>query len=327
MESQVGNIAYSRPTESNAASAADEELRQLREELLSADQRGYEQLAAFVQALEDLKLAIPSLIDESVNTRFLEIEDTFHRNVKEIHSRSIDAFTQSVQSKIGQRIAALETNLSVHIEAMGQLREHYLKTDRNVQRLMTGLDRLTAELFRLSASASPNLPRTVFAAPSARQDRIERAERAERKQRKAEAEAAEAAEDSSEPAEAQPRVRRVRRRKGWKLSVILVPVLALIIIVPIGIVGWNIRANGGLFASHAKEVKNPDAPLTGVAADMKMAADYVTEKNYGKAESIYKQVLRTDPTNRDAIKELAGVLFRQQKYDESAAVLKTLPPE
>ena len=100
-----------------------------------------------------MKQAVPSLIDDTVNRRFLEIEDSFHRNIKEIHSRSIDSFTQSVHSKIGQRIAAMETNLAVHTEAMGQLREHYLKTDRNVQRLMSGLDRLTAELMRLLGGA------------------------------------------------------------------------------------------------------------------------------------------------------------------------------
>ncbi len=163
MEGQVGQIAHNRPAETSASSSADEELNRLREELLAADQRGYEQLAGFTKALEDLKQAIPSLIDDTVNHRFLEIEDSFHRNIKEIHSRSIDSFTQSVQSKIGQRIAALETNLSIHTEAMGQLREHYLKTDRNVQRLMTGLDRLTAELMRMSGGSSAPAQRTAFA--------------------------------------------------------------------------------------------------------------------------------------------------------------------
>src|ERR1700693_2116249 len=73
MEGQVGQIAHNRPAETVASSSADEELNRLREELLAADQRGYEQLAGFTLALEELKQAVPSLIDDTVNRRFLEI--------------------------------------------------------------------------------------------------------------------------------------------------------------------------------------------------------------------------------------------------------------
>ena len=146
------------------------------------------------------------MIDETVNSRFLEIEDTFHRNVKEIHSRSIETFNQSVQSKIGQRIAALENNLSIHTEAMGQLREHYLKTDRNVQRLMSGLDRLTAELMRLSTSASPNFPRTIFVPGSTRLERPERMDRTDRYDPRALTQDSPPANSDSEPL--RPRSRR-----------------------------------------------------------------------------------------------------------------------
>ena len=46
MEGQVGQIAHNRPAETIASSSADEELNRLREELLAADQRGYEQSPA-----------------------------------------------------------------------------------------------------------------------------------------------------------------------------------------------------------------------------------------------------------------------------------------
>jgi tetratricopeptide (TPR) repeat protein len=336
MERQVGSIAHARPEQAAASSAADEELRSLREELLAADQRGYEQLGSFTQALGDLKLAIPSLIEEAVNSRFLEIEDAFHRNVKEIHSRSIDAFTQSVQSKIGQRIAALEMNLSIHTEAMGQLREHYLKTDRNVQRLMSGLDRLTAEMMRLSSGASAgNVPRTVYMPGPSRPERTERGERQERVERydprplspSTPQDPPTAHRDSeSDPApyskESPPR--RLKKRKSRRSALILVPVLALLVL---GLVGLSIRAGGGLSASTASEAKGPDAHLRGVAAQMRMAADFSAEKDYAKAESTYRLVLKSEPKNREAVKELASVLFRQQRYEEAAAVLKTLPPE
>jgi hypothetical protein len=335
MENQVGSITHARPEQASASSAADEELRSLREELLSADQRGYEQLDSFTRALEDLKLAVPSLIDEAVNSRFLEIEDAFHRNVKEIHSRSIDSFSQSVQSKIGQRIAALETNLSVHTEAMGQLREHYLKTDRNVQRLMSGLDRLTAELMRLSSNSSPNLQRTVYM-PSSRQERPERVERYDPRplsqsvpQDNPQPGSAReyAGGPGADPDNAASQPPRAKKRKIRRPGLLLVPLLALLILVPIGLVGWAIRSGGGLSASGVKDAKNPDAPLTGIAAQMRMAADFAQEKDYVKAESTYRLILKSEPNNREAIKDLASVLFRQQRYEDAAAVLKTLPPE
>jgi hypothetical protein len=327
MENQVGSMSNGRPSDqSSSPGAADDELRTLREELLSADQRGYEQLARFTQSLEDLKHAIPSLIDETVNSRFLEIEDTFHRNVKEIHSRSIESFTQSVQSKIGQRIAALENNLSVHTEAMGQLREHYLKTDRNVQRLMSGLDRLTAELMRLSTSASPNLPRTIFVPGATRLERPERMERADRYDPRALSQDAPSA--SSEPEAATPdAARRPVKRKIRRPSRVLIPIAIAIVLVPVGLLTWQLRSGTGSAVFRKKEPPSSEAQLTGTPAQLRMAADFALQKDYAKAENIYRLVIKSEPANREAIKELASVLFRQQRYEESAAVLKTLPPE
>jgi tetratricopeptide (TPR) repeat protein len=324
MEGQVGDIAKNRPVETSASHAVDLELNRLREELLASDRRGYEQLASFTQALEDLKRAIPGLIDNTVNQRFLEIEDSFHRNIKEIHSRSIDSFTQGVHSKIGQRIAALETNLSVHTEAMGQLREHYLKTDRNVQRLMSGLDRLTSELMRISGGAANNQARTIYSPGNTVIDRAERTERPERYDFRPLSQEP-PKEDMEVTPEKSEAPQRIRKRKARRRSAILMPLLALIILVPVGLVGWAIRSGGGLSARKAT-VSSPE-PLAGVAAQMRMAAEFAADKDYAKAESTYRLILKTEPTNREAIKELASVLFRQQRYDEAAAVLKNLPPE
>lgn len=327
MENQVGSIAYNRPGETSATSAADEELSNLREELLAADRRGYEQLESFTRALEDLKQAIPSLIDDTVNGRFLEVEDAFHRNIKEIHSRSIDSFTQSVNSKIGQRLAVLETNLSVHTEAMGQLREHYLKTDRNVQRLMTGLDRLTAELMRLSGGTAPASSRTIYAPGNvARAERAERTDRADRYDFRPLSQTAPPVEEPvAAPVDAAA-PQRIRKKKARRRSALLIPAVALVILLPLGLVAWGLRSSG-LLSPRSTAAVDSDAPLTGIPAQMRMAADFAAEKSYVKAESTYRLILKSDPNNREAIKELASVLFRQQKYDEAAAVLKNLPPE
>ena len=48
-------------------------------------------------------------------------------------------------------------------------------------------------------------------------------------------------------------------------------------------------------------------------------------KEYVTAEDIYKQVVQAEPNNEEALKGLASVLYREDKIDESAAVLERLP--
>jgi hypothetical protein len=208
---------------------------------------------------------------------------------------------------------------------MGQLREHYLKTDRNVQRLMTGLDRLTAELMRLSSGAPSAPSRTIYAPGSVRPERVERSERPERYDFRPLSQSAQPREEAPvSAAETSATTQRVRKKKARRRSALIMPLIALFVLLPIGLLGWSFWSG---LVTRAKVTASPNAPLTGIPAQMRLAADFVTDKNYAKAESTYRLILKTDPNNREAIKELASVLFRQQRYDEAAAVLKSLPPE
>ena len=58
---------------------------------------------------------------------------------------------------------------------------------------------------------------------------------------------------------------------------------------------------------------------------MLAAQQYTDRKDYSMAEDIYKQVLKGDPNNVDAMKALASVLYREDKIEESAAILDKLP--
>ncbi len=100
----------------------------------------------------------------------------------------------------------------------------------------------------------------------------------------------------------------------------------LLVLVPVGLVGWKIYDSGG-FSLRKTPTPDAGAELSGTAAQMQMAAQFAAEKNYAKAESTYRLILKAEPNNRDAIKELASVLFRQQRYEEAAVVLKSMPPE
>jgi thioredoxin-like negative regulator of GroEL len=58
---------------------------------------------------------------------------------------------------------------------------------------------------------------------------------------------------------------------------------------------------------------------------MLAASEYTERKEYSMAEDIYKQVLKTEPKNVEALKALASVLYREDKIEESAAILDKLP--
>jgi thioredoxin-like negative regulator of GroEL len=65
------------------------------------------------------------------------------------------------------------------------------------------------------------------------------------------------------------------------------------------------------------------------AADTKTklqaAEEYYDHIEYAIAEDLYKQVLNPEPNNVDVMKALASVLYREDKSDESAAILDKVP--
>jgi thioredoxin-like negative regulator of GroEL len=57
---------------------------------------------------------------------------------------------------------------------------------------------------------------------------------------------------------------------------------------------------------------------------MQAAQECVDRKDYAVAEDIYKQVIKAEPGNTEALKALASVLYREDKIEESAAILDKL---
>jgi len=57
---------------------------------------------------------------------------------------------------------------------------------------------------------------------------------------------------------------------------------------------------------------------------VELAREYQRRKNWTKAESAYRSALEASPANRDAALGLSDVLYQQQKYEESAAVLNKI---
>jgi thioredoxin-like negative regulator of GroEL len=52
--------------------------------------------------------------------------------------------------------------------------------------------------------------------------------------------------------------------------------------------------------------------------------DFTRRKEWAKAESAFRSALEASPANREAALGLSDVLYQEQKYEESAAVLNKL---
>lgn len=329
MENQISRMetrpepAVQAPQPRSAPDSPD--IRALREELSQAEQRGTVQLTLFTEALSRLRTQIPELVEDAIASRFIEVEERFYTQIREIHQRATDTFIQSTQARVGTRMASLESTLAEQTQAMSDLRENHEKSDRNIEKLLSGLDRLTAELMRLStlagapivtrrvAQLSPVAPGPIAPPPPA-EGRAAYNDVPSMGRRVA-------LQDFIEPEpDFQPRSRKIGRP-----SSLFVPALLLIILVPLCLIGYQIYS-GSNGIRFTRPVSTAAPALTGTAAELKTAADFSTGKDYSKAEGIYRTILKAEPDNRTAIRELASVLFKQQKYDEAATVLKTLPP-
>jgi DNA-binding NarL/FixJ family response regulator len=249
--------------------------------------------------VQDLEARLPEMIEQAVTSRFHQMADKLQKDIEDTHVRTLETFVKNIQVKLVQRVSALETGMTQQAEAMHQLREYSQRTEDNLSRLLMGVDKLAQELPR-------RLQATVEAQPEA------------------------------EPAPAAPRKFR-RKTSRVSMPILVWSVVALSITAAVGYHFYQrsggAAANGDGAAAMAQggsgAVKSRGKPAASGGADtktrMQAAEEYVERKEYPMAEDIYKQVLQAEPGNVDAMKALASVLYREDKIEESAAILDKLP--
>ena len=245
------------------------------------------------KSVNDLEARLPQLIEEAVSNRFHNMAARLQTEIEETHIHTLETFVKNIQVKLVQRVSALESDMSKQAEAMDQLREYSQRTEDNLSRLITGVDKLAQELpKRLAASAAEGPAQT-------------------------------GASDSKPP----------RRGKSRSFSPVYfwVAVAAMAVI---ALVVWKKPSlspgtNGTAIAPAAGAPGNRAAVVASSGADTKTklqaAQEYSDRKDYAMAEDIYKQVIKAEPNNVDAMKALASVLYREDKIEESAAILDKLP--
>jgi DNA-binding NarL/FixJ family response regulator len=254
---------------------------------------------ALGRSLSDLEARLPQLIEEAVTTRFHNMASKLQQEIEETHVRTLETFVKNIQVKLVQRVSALETDMSKQAEAMSQLREYSQRTEDNLSRLISGVDKLAQELpKRLAAPEAPSQP-AIEAKPARRKSR------------------------SFSP-------------KVFWITVFAIGIIVVASFQAPKLFSGGKSAGGAADAPAAASGAGDSAPSAApklaalpAGADNKTkiqaAGEYTERKDYAMAEDLYKQVLKSEPNNVDVMKALASVLYREDKIEESAAILDKLP--
>ncbi len=292
----------------------------------------------------DLESRLPEMIEDAVTRRFNQMAGKLQEQIEESHVKTLETFVKNIQVKLVQRVSALEQDMGKQAEAMHQLREYSLRTEDNLSRLISGVDKLAQELPRRLAVAKQEQEEA---------ERTERAERAQRAERAARPERTAPRTVDAEPVEPIERVERmdppappptglnrksqrraVAPKSGPTLKIVLAVLAAIVVL---SLIGWGVsRVNGNAGSKTADSpsavapaASGPAPPAANADTKTKMAAaqQYTDSKDYARAEEIYKQVVAAEPNNVEALKGLASVLYREDKVDESAAILDRIPKQ
>jgi serine/threonine-protein kinase len=84
-------------------------------------------------------------------------------------------------------------------------------------------------------------------------------------------------------------------------------------------------AASGTGSAPSPTEQTPDLTRADTATRMKAAKVFFDHKDFAAAEGIYRQIVGSEPRNVDALKALAATLAKEDKINESAAILATLP--
>lgn len=132
---------------------------------------------------------------------------------------------------------------------------------------------------------------------------------------------------------------RPKARLGWRIPLVIGLAAGLILIVGLlysgtlqHLFGSSATPQTPTLASTAPSPA-PDPPASAPAQTTKpsepsiplqVAREYQRRKDWTKAESSFRSILEANPADRDAAIGLSDVLYQEQKYEESAAVLNKL---
>jgi hypothetical protein len=89
-----------------------------------------------------LRRELREWMEETVTARMADLELRLQAESEHGRKQMLDAFAESVQTRVIQRISRLEEEVAGQSAAMSELRECSLRTEQSVQKLLGGLDKL-----------------------------------------------------------------------------------------------------------------------------------------------------------------------------------------
>ena len=129
---------------------------------------------------------------------------------------------------------------------------------------------------------------------------------------------------------------RPKMRIGWRIPLVIGLAAGIILVVGLLYSGMlqHLFESGAVPQTSTLASASPTAPESPAPApaakpntnsvQLDVAREYQRRKDWTKAESSFRTILESNPDNRDAAIGLSDVLYQEQKYEESAAVLNKL---
>jgi chromosome segregation ATPase len=158
----------------NRFNAQQAEVEAMRTQLASANLG----IAHLNRKDEQLREELRGWVDENVRERLAAAETKLQRSIESAQKSTLDALVEGVQTRVILRISKLEEEVAGQSAAMAELRECSLSTERSMQKLLEGIDRLVATQVRPEANieehrvpASPP-PATPAEDPGIREDAV-----------------------------------------------------------------------------------------------------------------------------------------------------------
>ena len=139
-------------------------------------------------------------LEVNVATRMADVEARLKLETERSQKQMLDAFVDTVQTRVIQRISSLEEEVAGQSAAMSELRECSMRTEQSMQKLLGGLDRLIVKQPVEGSSPAAAAPDTTVTPETA-----------------AAAETAAAPESPAPAPPEPPRFAEPRRRSKWSI--------------------------------------------------------------------------------------------------------------
>jgi hypothetical protein len=123
-------------------SSQAEDIAGLRHDILEIERRNAGHVEVFGHKIALLERQLPIQIEAGVAAKMTELEHRLRGEFQDIHYRTVDAFADTIEKRVVNRINLLENSLIEQSHSIAALREKSLRTDDNLQRLLQAVEKL-----------------------------------------------------------------------------------------------------------------------------------------------------------------------------------------